>query len=127
MFNGIKEAFRSALNWIIDKWNGLSWSIPGVDTHIPGVGKIGGFTLSTPNIPRLAKGGIVTRPTLLWAGEGGQPEGVFPLSRAREFGFGAGVGDLGTVRFELSLDGRVIQTKLLRLKRENGGLELGIS
>src|SRR5690554_4371169 len=57
MWNGIKDAFRNAINWIIDKWNGLSFTLPEI--NIPGLGKVGGFTLSTPNSPRLAQGGIV--------------------------------------------------------------------
>jgi hypothetical protein len=59
LFDGVKDAFRSAVNWIIGKWNGLSFSIPGVNTHIPGVGTVGGFTLGTPNIPYLAQGGRI--------------------------------------------------------------------
>lgn len=60
LFDGIKTAFRSAVNWIIDKWNGLSFSLPSIDTGIPGIGEIGGFSLSTPNIPRLHSGGTTT-------------------------------------------------------------------
>jgi phage-related protein len=85
MWNGIRDSFRGAINWIIDKWNGLSFSIPSIDTHIPGVGRVGGFTLSTPNIPRLARGGIVV------AGDNASGiEAVVPLERAAEMGFGGG-------------------------------------
>lgn len=52
MFDGVKSAFRSALNWVIDRWN--SFSIPGISTPF---GTIGGF--STPNLPRFHSGGIV--------------------------------------------------------------------
>lgn len=73
MFDGIKEAFRGALNWIIDKWNGLEFRMPSVDTHIPGVGTIGGWALGTPNIPRFHSGGMVPGsgevPALLLGGE----------------------------------------------------------
>lgn len=58
MFDGIKDAFRGVINWIIDKWNGLSFSLPSVE--LPGIGKVGGFTLSTPDIPRLHTGGTTT-------------------------------------------------------------------
>src|SRR5690554_3037172 len=57
MWDGIKNAFRSALNWIIDKWNGLSFTLPEMD--LGPLGKVGGWTLSPPSIPRLAQGGIV--------------------------------------------------------------------
>jgi phage-related protein len=56
MWDGIKNAFRAAINWIIDGWNSLQFTMPSVDTHIPGVGKIGGFTVGVPDIPRLARG-----------------------------------------------------------------------
>jgi len=48
---------RALVNPIIRGWNGLSFTLPAVNTHIPGVGTIGGWTLSTPNIPELALGG----------------------------------------------------------------------
>lgn len=58
MWDGIKNAFRSAINWIIRAWNGLEFEIPGFDPPGPGP-KFGGFTLGVPNIPELAQGGIV--------------------------------------------------------------------
>lgn len=60
MWDGLKSSFRSAINFIIDGWNGLSFGIPEVDTHIPGVGKVGGMSIGTPNIPRLHQGGTTT-------------------------------------------------------------------
>jgi TP901 family phage tail tape measure protein len=84
MFDGIKTAFKDAINWVITKWNNLSFTIPGVDTHIPGVGTIGGFTLGTPNIPLLARGGFVTNGAQAIVGEGapGYPEYVIPTDPA---------------------------------------------
>jgi Phage-related minor tail protein len=82
MWDGISDAFKSAINWIIGKWDGLKFSFPSVDTHIPGVGTVGGFTLRPPQIPKLAKGGIVKARrggTLVLAGEAGQDEMVTPL------------------------------------------------
>lgn len=83
MFDGIKNAFKSAINWVIDKWNALDFKTPSV--NIPGIGKVGGGNVGVPDIPRLAKGGIVTHPTLALIGEAG-PEAVVPLSN------GGGVG-----------------------------------
>jgi hypothetical protein len=92
MFDGIKDAFRSALNWIIRAWNGLDFTLPKVDTHIPGVGKVGGFTLGTPNIPELATGGRVARDSIVRIGER-EPETVLRdrdilklLTKARDAG-----------------------------------------
>ncbi|MFZ5863021.1 MAG: hypothetical protein ACOYXR_09305 [Nitrospirota bacterium] len=84
LFDGIKAAFKSAINWIIRAWNKLEFKIPGFDPPGPGP-KFGGFTLGVPDITPLAKGGIVTRPTLALMGEAG-PEAVIPLNRAGGMG-----------------------------------------
>ena len=87
MWDGITGAFKSAINGIIEMWNGLSFSIPGVD--IPGIGKVGGATLSTPNIALLAQGGLVRGGqggTLAMIGEGRNDELVVPLDRAGRAG-----------------------------------------
>lgn len=87
MWDGIKSAFRSAINWVIDKWNGLEFGIPAFTAF----GKsFAGFTVGTPDIPRLAAGGIVTRPTLAWVGEGRESEAVLPLSRLESMLNGGG-------------------------------------
>jgi phage-related protein len=124
LFDGIKNAFRSAINWVIDKWNGLSFSIPGVNTHIPGVGKIGGFTLGTPNIPRLAAGGIDKASrggTLALLGEGGHDEMVTPLNGRNGGGITVNVTVQGSVQSEQSLVEAIYQG-LLKTQRRNGGL-----
>ncbi|PTR42026.1 phage-related minor tail protein [Rhodococcus sp. OK611] len=61
MWDGIKDAFRGAINWIISKWNnfqlvigGQKISIAGLDIDVPTV------TLNTPDIPMLATGGPIT-------------------------------------------------------------------
>lgn len=90
MFDGIKEAYRSAINWIIGKWNSLQLTLGGATISLP-FGKsftVPSVTLSTPDIPFLADGGIVTRPTLAVIGEAG-PEAVVPLSR--DHGLGSSV------------------------------------
>lgn len=56
MFDGIKDAFRTAFNWIIDRWNGLSFTLPGFTAFGQ---QIGGGTVGTPDIPRFDHGGIV--------------------------------------------------------------------
>lgn len=81
MFDGVRDAFRAALNWIIDRWNGLSFKLP--KTSILGA-EIGGGTLNTPDIPRLAAGAVVPATAggrLVRVGEGGQAEAVIPLSK----------------------------------------------
>lgn len=43
-----------------------------------------------PVLTPLATGGVVTSPTQALIGEGGEPEVVAPLSKAKDFGFGGG-------------------------------------
>lgn len=70
MWDGIKDSFKSALNWIIGKWNNLSFRIPGIS--IPGIGQVwGGMTLNLPDIPMLARGGHILAPGLAIVGEAG--------------------------------------------------------
>lgn len=80
MFSPLASGFRSAINSVISGWNNLSFSIPSVD--IPGIGTVGGGTINTPNIPYLARGGLVTGPTLAMVGEAGT-EAVLPLEDSR--------------------------------------------
>lgn len=77
MWDGITDAFKGAINTIIRGWNRLEFKIPGFK-----VGPIGydGFTLGVPDIPLLANGAVVRRPTLALIGEAG-PEAVVPLTR----------------------------------------------
>jgi hypothetical protein len=70
MFDSVWEAFRNVVNRIIDGWNSLHFGIPSIDTHIPGIGKIGGESVGTPHIPRLAQGGLITADGLIYAHAG---------------------------------------------------------
>jgi phage-related protein len=71
MWDGIWSAFKGTINTLIRGWNGLQFKIPSVDTHIPGVGKVGGFTLGVPDVPLLARGGSITRPGTVVVGDDG--------------------------------------------------------
>ena len=84
LVSGIKGAVNTiigAINRFIRGINAIKIRVPGVD--IPLVGRVGGFSVGMPQIPeipRLARGGIVNRPTLAMLGEQG-PEAVVPLGR----------------------------------------------
>lgn len=67
----------SAINWVLEKINSISVTIPD---WVP---LVGGQTLgfNIPTIPQLAEGGVATSPTLAEIGEGGEPEAVMPLSK----------------------------------------------
>ena len=86
-FEAVKETIKSGLNWIIEKINYFirrANEIARAASSVPGISA--GDIPQLPEIPMLAKGGIVNRPTLAMIGEAG-PEAVVPLSRG-----GAGIG-----------------------------------
>lgn len=57
---------------------GMMFGLPGALIG----GALGlGYGLLTSDAPKLASGGIVTKPTLAHVGEGGQPEAVIPLNQ----------------------------------------------
>ena len=78
---------KAVLNSIISIWNKLDFAIDiTVPDWVPIVGGKG-FKVADifPDIPLLAKGGIVTSPTLAMIGEAG-PEAVIPLNKAGGMG-----------------------------------------
>ena len=86
-FSNLVNAMKGALNSIIGLWNRLDFRITfSVPSWVPG---IGGETWSSPDIfpdiPYLAEGGIVTKPTLAMIGEAGA-EAVIPLNKAGNLG-----------------------------------------
>ena len=84
MWDGLKAGFKVAINYVISKWNSLSFSIPSFSI----LGKsFGGGTIGVPKIPQLAEGGIVKASpggTLVNVGEGRQDEAVVPLGRGAQ-------------------------------------------
>ncbi|GLH97340.1 phage tail tape measure protein [Phytohabitans aurantiacus] len=131
LFDGIKSALKSALNWVITRWNNLSFSIPSVS--IPGIGSVGGGTISTPNIPMLAKGGNILREGLAVVGDAG-PE-LVRLGRGAQVqplaSGSAMAGLVGVLRIILQWpDGRVIKDQLVdaaSLRGQDVGPYLGIA
>jgi phage-related protein len=83
LFDGIKHAFRSAINWVIGKWNGLEFSVPKVD--LGPLGSIGGGKIGVPDIPMLATGGVVRGQGAPWVtGEAGpEVNQIMPGGRVR--------------------------------------------
>jgi len=73
MFDGIWQAFKGAINLVIDGWNSLKFTTPhvkvfGIDT--PSV------TIGVPSIPRLGQGGLITSDGLVYAHAG---EAISPI------------------------------------------------
>ena len=85
----IKDGFKGMVNGIIEMFNAMIRMVNKIGFSLPDW--LGGksFTLDVPEIPTLAEGGIVNRPTLAMIGEGG-PEAVVPLNRGSG-GLGGGV------------------------------------
>ena len=81
VFDLIVNPIKDALNFIIDGWNGLEFEVPGFK-----IGPIGydGFTLGLPDIPRFAKGGMVSD-GLFSVGEEGPELGMKQGSSLRIF------------------------------------------
>lgn len=77
--SGVVGAFKAIYNAFASFWNSIDIDFPRID--VPFFGVIGGFSIGLPDIPMLAKGGIVTQPTLALIGERG-PEAVVPLGRS---------------------------------------------
>lgn len=83
MFDGIKDAFKDAINWIIRGWNSLEFKIPGFDPPGPGP-TFDGFTLGVPDIPQLRLGGVTTAPIIAQIGDNlSRREAVIPLDDQR--------------------------------------------
>lgn len=84
MINGIIRG----LNWMIGKVNEFKVEIPDYDIFGDWAGKTVGFNfalIDEVSLPRLAKGGIVTRPTTALIGEAGA-EAIIPLSKMDQMG-----------------------------------------
>jgi len=84
MWDGIGNSFKGMLNNIIGWWNNLSFDLSIPTNSVTKFLKIAGlgFTLNTPDIRPLAKGGVVMPSpggTLARIGEAGRPERVEPL------------------------------------------------
>jgi len=94
IWDGMVSGIKSGVNTVIGAINSFIRGINNIKITIPGIPKKtvagitvfpgwGGFSLGMPEIPEipsLAKGGIVNRPTLAMLGESG-PEAVVPLGR----------------------------------------------
>lgn len=81
VWEAIKLGLKGYVNNIISMVNSVIRALNTIQVEIPDwVPGVGGntFGINIPNVPMLAKGGIVTRPTLAVVGEKG-PEAVIPL------------------------------------------------
>ena len=84
VFYGAWGTVKTIFNAIAWAWNNTLGRLSIAVPDVPGL-PFRGQRFNVPNIPMLAKGGIVTGPTLAMIGEAG-PEAVVPLSRGGGFG-----------------------------------------
>jgi hypothetical protein len=70
VFNSVNQAIKN-INSLINRANSLSAKVKG--PQLP--------TLPTLSVPQFAQGGVVSRPTLAMAGEGGEREYIIPASK----------------------------------------------
>ena len=118
--NTVMGVVKDAWNAFARAWNGFQINIPKIEIPNPlgGFFTLGGGSIGLPHLPTLGKGGIVTAPTLLIAGERGA-EAIVPLGSG--FGSGqtinvyveAGVGDPVAI-------GREIVETIRAYERANG-------
>jgi hypothetical protein len=97
---GIYNKFAGFFKFKIPKW----------------VPVIGGKQFKLPQIPKLAKGGIVSKPTLAMVGEDG-PEAVVPLTKKNN---PQGIGLGGNVTININVGGVTDRTDKRALAREIG-------
>ena len=79
MFSGIGTLIKAPLNTVIDGINTMLAGvngIAGIASKIPGLSFLKGATI--PQIPKLAQGGLIDKPTVAMIGEAGT-EAVVPL------------------------------------------------
>lgn len=91
LFNGILKFIKAPINFLIDGLNTLIKGVNKISFNVPKwVPSIGGkkFGFDIPQIPHLAKGGLVKAPTLAVVGDNmgassGNPEVVSPLNKLK--------------------------------------------
>jgi hypothetical protein len=120
IFDGLSTAFKSAVNWMIGKWNDFHLTLGGgsvLGVDIPEI------TLNTPNIPFMARGGAIYGNATAIVGEGrpGFPEYVIPTDpmyrdRAKML-FEALGGQLGLYRST----GNIMSNVGKEMRKQSGG------
>lgn len=83
--DSVMQTIKGALNWVLEKINTIIRAANKVAQT--GAAALGISIPQLNEIPMLANGGIVTKPTLAMVGEAG-PEAVIPLSKGRNYGVG---------------------------------------
>lgn len=123
VINGVLNAIENILNFPINSINGLI----GVINKVPGINL--GY-LSTFNLPRLAKGGIINQPgrgVQLGSAIGGErgQEGVIPLTDSQQMELlGKAIGRYITINANITnnMNGRTISRELQKIQNRDNFL-----
>ena len=117
--NVVVETFKTVYNTLADLWNN---SIGKFSVKVPGwVPAIGGKGFDMPDLPKLAKGGIVSSATIAMIGEAG-PEAVIPLDRLGDMG-----GNTINVYMPAGADGEDVVRALQNYARNGGSIPLAVN
>lgn len=127
LFNGIISFIKAPINFLIDGLNTLIKGVNKISFDVPKwVPAIGGkkFGFDIPQIPKLAKGGLVKAPTLAVVGDNvgastGNPEVVAPLNKLQSIINNNNSTDTATLAEILAYLKRLYE--LLIVFKNNGG------
>ncbi len=116
LWDGLKDSFRNAINWLISKWNGFSLTLGGGNVLGMDIPKV---TLNTPDIPMLNVGGRVLESGLAVIHRG---EEVVPAAEvtSRQRSGGGSISRL-IIGSDGSEDGRYLVERLRKAVRSMGG------
>lgn len=121
LFTGYMNFYKSIFNGIAKLWNS---TIGKIEFSIPSwVPVIGGKQFKVPDIPMLAEGGIVNKPTLAMIGERG-PEAVVPLDRYQ--GGGGITVNINSTVADASLPDKIVQA-LRDYNRTTGPIRIQVA
>jgi hypothetical protein len=126
---GIWWAIKGILNLIISGWESMiNAFVRGVNLMVRGLNILPGPDLpelGRVDLPRLAKGGIVTSPTIAMIGEAG-PEAIVPLSRANGIGTNITINVAASPLSSPADVGAAVVDALQAWSRRNGSLPAGL-
>lgn len=133
IFNGIANTIKGVFSGVVSFIKGIiNGIIDGINVVISGINLIPKHT-KVPKIPKLAKGGVVNRPTQALIGEAG-PEAVVPLTPKGISSFMQGISRYNTgdynngkttnitmnVTNNGNFDGKLVERYLTKLAKQGG-------
>jgi hypothetical protein len=124
-FGGLKNGFRSVMNWVIGKWDSLNFTMPAI---------LGGGTYGVGKIPFMATGGIANGLTMINE-RGGElvklPSGsmVYPSGQSKGMaqqasGHGGGNATLYIERSGRPLEDVLIEALAGKIRKRGGNVQV---